>query len=267
MLTRELMGSALLVLAWVTAGLVALDAWIDLSAMRARLRAWKTGLKRGTVKADELATHEVEQRIKQLDGEQPGLVFFDRQHLSHVKGGAVTLDDGAQVEVVGAPQAEVWFDEATRLSAAACHGASEFDAMFSSAQGAGGGLRTVRSHLRAGQPVWLVGTQDGARFTATLVSNFDPRTFARARIVASLGVIAASLAWVAVGTVLALWPPVFGAVSIAGAVVLVGHFLGMTPLAMAAREKSRTPAVAFVRGTWTRDTVKDAAGSAAATAP
>jgi hypothetical protein len=57
------------------------------------------------------------------------------------------------------------------------------------------------------------------------------------------------------GTVLALWPPVFGHVSTLGALVLVGHFLGMTPLAMAARERSRWPAVQFLRGEWKRDAV------------
>ena len=51
---------------------------------------------------------------------------------------------------------------------------------------------------------------------------------------------------------LALWPPVFGQVSTRGALVLLGHFLGMTPVAMAAREKSRTPAFAFIRGSWRR---------------
>jgi hypothetical protein len=58
--------------------------------------------------------------------------------------------------------------------------------------------------------------------------------------------------WVAAGTVLALWPPVFGMISIGGAIVLIGHFLGMTALAMAIREKSRSPAIAFLRGSCKR---------------
>ncbi len=256
MLTRELMGSALLVLAWVTAFMVALDALIDAKAMWARLSAWKTTLLTGEVKAGELAVHEVEQRIKQLDGDAPALVFFDRGHVSTVTGGAVVVGSET-LEVVTAPGAEVWIDEATRAQAAACPGASQFDALMTSAQGPGGGLRKVRTSVRAGQAVWLSGTKEGARFTASVVSNFDPRTFAQARLRASLGVVGLNCAWVTLGTVLALWPPTFGVVSIGGAVVLLAHFLGMTPLAMAAREKSRTPAMAFVRGTWQRDGVKN----------
>ena len=94
---------------------------------------------------------------------------------------------------------------------------------------------------------------------AHLVSGFDPRTWAKGRLLAITGLIALDLSWVIVGTVIALWPPVFGVISIAGALVLLGHFLGMTALAMAAREKSRTPAFAFVRGTWRRSTSESTA--------
>jgi hypothetical protein len=255
MLTRELMGSALLGIAWITAFMVALDALIDFRAMRALLAGWKTTLKSGTVKTDELASHEVEQRVKELDSDSPGLVFFDRKHTSLVKGGVVTVD-GKDVTVVSAPSAEVWFDAETRAKNATCNTTAQFDALMQRAKGAGGSLRVVKSTLHAGQPVWIAGEQRGDEFVATLVSNFDPRQFARARAWASLGVVFASTAWAAVGTVLAFWPPVFGTVSIGGAIVLIAHFLGMTPLAMAAREKSRLPSVAYVRGQWRRDAVK-----------
>lgn len=248
MLSRELMGSALLFLSWLTAVMIALDALIDARSLRARLAKWKGALVQGEVKADELATHELEQRIKELDGDAPALVFFDRRHVSTVKGGAVTVG-GEALEVTGAPNAEVWIDEATRRAAAACGSAADFDAMKAKANT----LRTVKTSVRAGQPVWLEGTREGGRFTATMVSNFDPRTFVNARVGRIVGLVLINFAWVAAGTVLALWPPVFGYVSQAGAVVLLGHFLGMTPIAMAAREKSRVPAIAFVRGTWKRD--------------
>lgn len=249
MLSRELMGSALLCLSWLTAVMIALDALIDARSLRARLATWKTSLVQGVVKADELATHEVEQRIKELDGDTPALVFFDRRHVSTVKGGAVTVGSET-LEVSGAPNAEVWVDEATRRAAAACASTAEFDAMKAKANT----LRLVKTSVRAGQPVWLEGTRDGARFTATMVSNFDPRTFVSARVGRIVGLVLINFAWVAAGTVLALWPPVFGYVSQAGAAVLLGHFLGMTPIAIAAREKSRVPAIAFVRGSWKRDT-------------
>ncbi|MFZ5444501.1 MAG: hypothetical protein ACOZQL_31200 [Myxococcota bacterium] len=248
MLSSEIMGSWLLGLSWLTAVMIALDAWIDARRLRGALARWKQELVEGQVQAAELATHEVEQRIKELDGDVPALTFFDRRHTSAVKGGTVTVA-GETLEVVGAPDAEVWIDEATRQAAAACASPADFDAMKAKANG----LRTVRTGLRAGQPVWLAGTKDGARFTATLVSNFDPRSFVRARLGRIAGLILANFAWVAAGTVLALWPPVFGLVSKLGAAVLLGHFLGMTPIAMAARERSRSPAIAFLRGTWKRE--------------
>ena len=92
------------------------------------------------------------------------------------------------------------------------------------------------------------------KLEAKVIANFDPRAWARGRLLSIAGVIALDLAWVSAGTVVALWPPVFGVVSIVGALVLLGHFLGMTALAMTFREKARTPAVAFVRGAWHRNT-------------
>ncbi len=255
MLTNELMGSALLVIAWVTCFMVMLDAFIDVRAMAARLAGWKTTLVQGVVKAPELAVHEVEQRIKQLDGDAPALLFFDRKHVSLVTGGLVEV--GAEtLDVVGAGGAEVWPAADAQLAAAACESTVAFDAALKAAQGAGGGLRTARTALRAGQPVWLAGTKSGSRFEATLLSGADPRVWARSRLFASAGVMALSLAWSVAGTVLAFWPPVFGLVSIGGAVTLLAHFLLMTPLAMGVREKSRTPAFAYLRGTWSRDAVE-----------
>lgn len=251
MLSRELMGSALLALCWITAFMIALDALIDARAMLRRLSEWKTKLLSGTVLANELASHEVEQRVKQLDSEEPGLVFFDRKHVSHVAGGTVTVGHD-QLEVVGAPGTEVWIDAATREAAAACSSPVEFDSLTKSAQGAGGGLRTVRTSIRSGAQVWLVGEKKGGKLEVSVVANFDPRSWAKSRLVGIAGLQVLNLAWVAAGTVLALWPPVFGLVSIGGAIVLIGHFLGMTALAMGIREKSRSPAIAFLRGSWQR---------------
>jgi hypothetical protein len=253
MIAPEWMGLALLALAWVTAGLIALDALIDARAMLRRLRAWQGRLVQGTARAPELAAHEVEQRVRPLDGATPGLIFFDRAHVSAVRGGAVEVG-GDTVEVTGAPDAEVWVDEATRRRAAACPSATDFDALAQKAQGAAGGLRTVRTAVRAGQPVWLVGARRGARVEAQVVATFEPRGWVRDRLMRIAGLLLVNAAWVTAGTMLALWPPAFGRLSQLGAVVLIGHFLGMTPLAMAARERSRTPARQFIRGTWRRPT-------------
>jgi len=258
MLSNEVMGLLALGVSWMTGLMIVLDALIDARNLRAKVKA---GVLEGVVKTDELAVHELEQRVKELDSDAPGLVFFDRHHRSTVKGGTVEIG-GQAVTVKGAPQCEVWFDAATREAAAACTSTTQFDSMKQRAQGAGGGLRTIRTALQAGQKVWLVGTRDGDVFTADVVSAFDPRTFVRARQLAVFGTCLVSTLWVAAGTVLAFWPPVFGLISIGGAVVLIAHFLGMTPLAIASREKSRTPAVAFVRGIWKRDEVKQEAGVA-----
>lgn len=255
MLTQEMMGLALLGISWMTGLMVVLDALIDARRFSAMLSTWKGSLTQATARTEELATHEVEQRVKQLDGDAPGLVFFDRKYTSLVKGGEVELD-GQRLQLTGAPNAEVWFDEATRLAAASCTSTAQFDVMQRFAQNTGGHTRVVKSAVRAGETVWLSGRREGTQFVAELVSNVDPRPFARSRIAASWGVCLASTLWVAAGTVLAFWPPVFGLVSIGGAVVLLAHFLGMTPLAMAAREKSRVPAIGCVRGVWKRDDVK-----------
>lgn len=262
MLTNELMGLALLGIAWVTCFMIMLDAFIDVRAMAARLSRWKTSLVQGTVSAPELATHEVEQRIKQLDSDTPGLLFFDRKHTSTVHGGAVQVG-GETLEVTGARDAEVWPAMVAQQAAAACESTGAFDALQKAAQGAGGGIRHVRTVLRAGQPVWLDGTKSGAKFEATLVAGEDPRPWARSRLQTSLGVMALSLVWSVAGTWLALYPPVFGLISIGGAVALLAHFLLMTPLAMGAREKMRTPAVAYLRGTWKRDAVEATVSNAA----
>ena len=258
MLSRELMGLALLGLSWVTAAMVALDALIDARAMVRRLGEWKATLLSGTVEVPELAAHEVEQRVKQLDGDEPALVFFDRKHVSTVTGGVVRVGS-ERLDVTGAHDAEVWIDAKTRAAAAACSAPAAFDGLSTSAQAPGGALRTVRTSLRAGATVWLAGNKEGTTFEAHLVSGFDPRMWAKGRLLAIIGLIALDLSWVAGGTVIALWPPVFGVISIAGALVLLGHFLGMTALAMGVREKSRTPAFAFVRGTWRRSTSESTA--------
>lgn len=262
MLTRELMGSALLGLSWLTATLVALDAAIDVRALLKLLSKWKGSLWQGEAHG-ELASHAVEQRVRLRDGAQRALLFFDRGYTSAVAGGPVQLPGGQVLEVVGAPNAQVWVDAAERSQAAACASAAQFDALAATASAGTGGLRVVRTGVRAGQRVWLGGTRAGARLTVDLVATFDPRRFVRARLLATFGLIAVDLAWVALGTTLALWPPVFGAVSTLGAAVLLGHFLGMTPLAMASRERSRTPDVAVLRGGWERPAVAQEAADPA----
>lgn len=249
MLQPEWMGLALLAISWVTALLVALDAFIDVRALRRLLAGWKTSLVEGTVASPELGALAIEQRVKPLDGATPALGFFERAHLSSV-GGQAQLG-GELVTVTAAPDVEVWPAPEALAAAARCDSPATFDALAAQVKGKGA-LRTVRAALRQGQPVWLAGRREGATFVAELASGFDPRTWVRARLALNFGLVAFDLAWCALGTALALWPPVFGSVSVLGAAVLLGHFLGITPLAVLVREKSKTPAKAALLGEWGR---------------
>jgi hypothetical protein len=119
-----------------------------------------------------------------------------------------------------------------------------------------GSLRTVTVELAGGSRVWVAGAREGSRVTATLVSSVDPHAEARWRLLLNVGLIVLNVAWVVVGSVLALWPPAFGTVSIVGACVLFGHLLGITPLAVKVRELSRTPAHRELLGEWRRAAVR-----------
>lgn len=258
MLRPEWMGLALLGISWVTALMVALDAFIDVRALRRLLAGWKTTLLEGTVASPELGSLAIEQRVKHLDGATPALGFFERGHVSAIAG-AVQLG-GETVAVTAAPDAEVWPASDALAAAARCESAAAFDALAAQVKGQGA-LRTVRVALRQGQPVWLAGTRDGSTFVATLAAGFDPRAWVRARVALNFGLVALDLAWCALGTALALWPPVFGTVSMVGAAVLIGHFLGITPLAVLVREKSKTPAKAALLGEWTRPSTAPLVGA------
>lgn len=246
MLTHELMGLWALGISWLTALLVALDLGIDVRTWLARRASYGSSLLVGTVESDELAAHEIEQRVRRLDGSTPRLGYWDRSHASHVFEGRVRVD-GELVDVVGHPNAEVWTTPEAKKAAASLERA-EFDVLYAEAKSARGALRTVRTTLTRGAPVWLVGERIGSHFEASLVSAVDPRPWSRNLLLQLFGVIALDFAWVTLGTVLALWVPHFGLVSTIGAIVLIGHFLGITPIAVAVRERCRTPALTFLRG-------------------
>lgn len=118
------------------------------------------------------------------------------------------------------PGVEVWVDEATRLTTAAFHFVSDFHVMYEKAQAAGGCLRTVRTSLDGGAKLWLVGRLRGSQFEVSMVADFDPRVWARRRLIALVGLIARGVIWAMGGTVLPLQVP-----------------RSMTPLAMASRER------------------------------
>lgn len=237
------MAIALLALSWVTALMVALDALIDVKAWLGRLRRWNVseGTAFGTVGA-----LEIEQRARTFESGAIG--FFERSHRSQVLSAPVEVQ-GVRYELQPSVDAEVWVDRQALERAAACASPGQFAELAQRAKGTQA-VRTVRVEIGAGQRVFVAGARTGLTLTASLVSTVDPRLEAHRRVALNLGLVALNLAWVSVGTVLALWPPAFGPMSIVGACVLIGHFLGITPLAVEVRERSKTPAARPLLGEW-----------------
>lgn len=229
--------------------MVALDLGISARELRALGRSFRGRLHTGVAETTGLAVHRVEQRVRRLDRAEPALAFRDRGHESEVRGGRVTLD-GTSVEVVGAPSVEVWTSEEEKANAGRLD-ANAFDALYQQAKTARGVLRSVRTEVREGQRLWLVGDREGGRLVASVVATFDPRTFLRARLLAIAALVTLDVLWVAVGAALALTTPHFGPLSIVGALLLLFHLIGITPLAMQVRLGCRTPALAFLHGSTT----------------
>lgn len=249
MLTSEVMGLWGLSLSWLTALLVALDLGIEFRKLGALAQDFRA-VERGRVICAELARHEIEQRVRRLDGQQPSLGFWDRAHHSHVLGGRVELDDGT-VDVEADSSAEVWTTPQEKKRSAVLSEAG-FDSLSEQAKGKGA-LRTVVTRIVNGDAVWMVGARREGRFHARVVASFDPRTWVSSMRIKILLVVALDWVWVALGTALAVWKPHFGALSTAGALLLLAHFLGITPIAVAVREQCRTPALSFLRGIARRD--------------
>lgn len=240
-----------LVMAWAALGvsfvtmlMVLLDSFIDLRAWFERGETWKTQLVEATA-VTSLGSLEVEQRARAFESGAVG--FFERAHRSTIQGQAVV--NGETVELVAGADAQVWVSRQAMEQAAQYASASEFAEMFEKSKGTQA-LRTVRVEVTAGSKVFIAGVRDGSCFVATLVSTVDPRAELRARVMLNLGLSTLNFVWFSVGALLAVWNPAFGTVSIVGACILLGHFLGITPLAVDVRERSKTPAERALLGTW-----------------
>lgn len=229
--------------------MVALDLGISARELRALGRSFDGRLRSGASETNGLATHAIEQRVRRLDRAQPALAFRDRKHESHIRGGLVSFGD-ERLEVVGAEGAEVWTSDEEKASAARLDGGG-FRALFDQAKTARGVVRSVKTEVKAGQRVWVVGERDGDRLVASLVATFDPRRFLRARLGAIAALVGLDVLWVGLGVTLALTTPHFGLLSIVGALLLLFHLIGITPIAMKVRLSCRTPAFAFLHGTTT----------------
>lgn len=233
------LGTALLAVSWLTAALVALDALIDVRRLL-RVRGWS--LTRANVGARSLGWHEVEQRVRRFEVPKPAFGLFDRAHRWALEGGEVAVD-GQTLTVVAAPEAQVWPD-------AKAQAAQPVDpALWPAAGTTKGTLRVVRSELAPGTTVWLAGERDGQTLRAHVASLVDPKAWAAHMLLGIAGLLLLNFVWVALGTAIVFWVPGFESwVSKAGGAVLIGHFLGITPLAIAMRDACRPPSVGWVRG-------------------
>jgi len=261
MLSREVMGLFSLGVVWLTALLVAGAAWQDLRdvlrLLRRARRAW-SGKVESTLHASEFASWSVAQRGRALDGDAEVIAFQDRVLSSRVSGGTLRVGDGSgarslRVEGPG----EVWVSAAAREAAGMreTSGAS-FDEAYGAAARAAGFERTVRVTLGVGDEVFVLGELSGDSVVGgdagLVVASFDPFPVLARQAAEIVLFVAAELAACAAATAVALAPPHFGRTSVLGAVLCLAFFLGVTPLAVALRERVRRPSEAYLRGTLAR---------------
>jgi hypothetical protein len=247
MLSREVMGIFCLVVLWTTALLVAASAF----QLRGRLAAKGAQLGRGIVGvvdgAGPFARASVTQVGRALDpAAHPAIAFHDRAWAGELVGGAVVAA-GARVEVAPSARAEIWVDPERFAAAAACGDVAEFDAAWAQAKKAKGWERTVGVTIEKGERVWV-----HAQASPPLVATFEPHAWLGARARALVVFAITELFVCGVVTRIAVTPPVFGTVSMLGAVLGIAFFLGVTPLGVKLREATRFPHEARLRGTWER---------------
>jgi hypothetical protein len=176
--------------------------------------------------------------------------FSDAAHRSEVFGGLVELDAGGMIECA-AVDAPVWPDLERRAGTARAASDADIARAEASAKRAKGFEREVVGGLAVGDRVWIAGAvQDGRMGDLLVVSAIDPRRWLAGRCWLIVGFILADLGVAAGCTLAALWPPVFGVVSMLGAAAALGFFLGVQPMGVALNEAVRTPDRAYLRGRW-----------------
>jgi hypothetical protein len=250
MTTFELVGLFCLLSVWLAAVLSALDVLVDWRTLRA-LRQQLTGqvqqglILQGHGPSGALATHALTQRARPLDAPTPALGLWDHAWRCELHGGAIEVD-GQSVQLEAG--AGIVWPEPSAQTAAATLDSTSFERLFISAQATkGGATRVVTMHLLARQPVWLA-MLDGRR----LVSAIDPLQWVRRRQTVCLAFVALAIAWALAGTVLAISGEAFGFSAKAGALVLIGLFLGLSPLLVKVRESCRTPDLKLMGGRLSR---------------
>lgn len=187
-------------------------------------------------------------QVGRSNGRGP-ILFHDRARVSTVLGGALQLDDGAQIELPAGAAGEVWIAQASKRRAAACDGAEAFAAALPAASRAAGWEREVELELGGGRPIWL-GGQVGS--TAIVLADADPRAW-RTRITGLTALLVVGLVAVAGGcTLLCLWPPVFGTLSKVGAFAAVVAFNLFQLFGKLHHDAIQPPSERALEGAWTR---------------
>jgi hypothetical protein len=258
-LDGQMMGALALGLFWIHVLLIAAAALADLRELGRLARRVATGswaeVESARGPQGLLARQWVEQlgRLARRAGPRE-ILFHDRAHHSEVFGGVLHTSSGTlELAPAAGDRAAVWPSLDERAARAAQPEPGRFDAAASAAAKAKGFEREVETRIEVGARVWVAGrVEDGklAPDPTLIVSLADPRPWlARARMVV-IGFVMLDVGVATLCTLLALWTPAFGLVSMLGAAGALGWFLGVQPLGVAVHDWVRTPDRAFLRGSW-----------------
>jgi hypothetical protein len=274
MLSREVMGLALLGVLWVTALLLAASAWQDVRDLLRRRRALRLlgpgesgeGMIEGEIAegagdGGAMAKLVVEQVGRAQDEAARAIAFSDRSYVSSIAGGELAAEGRTlQVAALEGEGAELWASDEERARAASCPDGAAFDRAWPDAKKARGHVRQVVLGAAKGDKVFVAGRveKDGDAWKIApnaagwlLVSKIDPRAFCAKHASRILLFVVAELAICGVITRVALWQPYFGTVSTIGAVLGLAFFLLATPVGVQLRTAARFPHRAVLRGRWT----------------
>ncbi len=275
----EVMGIIALGILWVNMTLLAVVAFkrvapcrqavrnmgpsVGLGRGHTHLRSGGRVLLHGHIRHGEVAYHRVEQTGRSA-GE--GQIFFhDRNYSGELVGGkleVITEAGPIQVELPAASEhTEVWPDAVAADVRAA---EVDFEAAQAQARRASGYRRQLRTPIH-GQ-VWVSAivapAEDGEVQLTVLapkrasdqivVSAVNPKLWAKRSTAICIGFGSATLAVTTGCTILALWPPVFGAVSTVGALAGMAALLSNMLFGNLVRDAVRKPSERLVGGVWTQ---------------
>jgi hypothetical protein len=256
-LSNELMAAFALAVFWVHVLLIAAAAALDLRELL-RLRAgMRRGLWAGTVRRGDGAGGVFARNVVAKVGRGKGdgrIHFSDSAHRSEVFGGLVELDaKQAGLVECAAVEAPVWPDLDRRAASARASSDEDLAKVEAQARRAKGFEREIVGALAVGDRVWIAGRLHEGRIGEVLVvSAIDPRRWLARRCWLIVAFIVADLGVAAGCTLAAVWPPMFGIVSMLGAGAALGFFLGAQPIGVTLKEAVRTPDRAYLRGSWVR---------------